>query len=81
MFLCFVLLWIVIIESAIALGESRFGWDLFAGMPNNDKSTHFGINLATGVAVYFILAYKARKIRIDKKIIPAKVRAHLQSGR
>ena len=32
--------------------------------------------MATKVVVYSIKAYKAREIRIHKKIIPAKVRAY-----
>ena len=62
------------------LAESRFGWAVFAGIPNNDNSILAWI-LATGVAVNLIYAYTARKIRIHKKIIPAKVKAHPPSGR
>ena len=51
------------------LAESRFGWTLFAGIPNNDNSILPRI-LATGMAVYLFQAHTARKIVILKKVIP-----------
>lgn len=37
---------------------------------------HFGVNLGKREAFYLIKAYKARKLQVQERIIPAKVRIH-----
>ena len=73
--LCFMFLSIVLSSQLLLLVESRFGWVLFAGIPNNDNSS-LGYIWPKEWPFISFKHIKLGKSRYTRRFTPAKVRAH-----
>ena len=73
--LCFMFLSIVLSSQLLLLMESRFGWVLFAGIPNNDNSS-LGYIWPKEWPFISFKHIKLGKSRYTRRFTPAKVRAH-----